>query len=167
MVNYSLTKDRYIGMIQTDSKKNLYQIGCIGKIQSFNETEDGRYLISLQGTNCFKIIKEEVNKFSFRVVNVKILENIKKETIFDENEKFNLIDKYKKYIGVNNININLDDIDKIEFSQLLKFIAMVSPFKDIDKQALLETKGMPEFYKQLLSIIEMELVGDFSNKLIN
>ena len=50
MVDYALSKERCIGMIQSDEKNNLYNIGCIGKIHSFSETTDGRYLISLQGT---------------------------------------------------------------------------------------------------------------------
>ena len=58
MVDYALSKERCIGMIQSDEKDELYNIGCIGKIHSFSETTDGRYLISLQGTNCFKVKKE-------------------------------------------------------------------------------------------------------------
>ena len=75
MVNYSLARDRYIGMIQTDEKGELYSIGCIGKIHSFNETNDGRYLISLQGKNCFKIINEVDQRNSFRLVNVTVIDN--------------------------------------------------------------------------------------------
>ena len=56
MVDYALARDRCIGMIQTDTNNQLYNIGCVGKINNFNETNDGRYLISLQGINCFKII---------------------------------------------------------------------------------------------------------------
>ena len=47
MVNYSLAREREIGMIQTMNNGDLCKIGCIGKIHSFNETNDGRYLISL------------------------------------------------------------------------------------------------------------------------
>ena len=58
MVDYSLARNRFIGMIQKNENNELYKIGCIGKIHSFSETNDGRYLISLQGTNCFKVRKE-------------------------------------------------------------------------------------------------------------
>ena len=64
MVDYALSKKRCIGMIQSDKKNKLYNIGCIGKIHSFSETTDGRYLISLQGTNCFKVKKELEKKIS-------------------------------------------------------------------------------------------------------
>ena len=58
MIDYSLARSRFIGMIQKNNNSDLYKIGCIGKIHSFSETNDGRYLISLQGTSCFKVIKE-------------------------------------------------------------------------------------------------------------
>ena len=71
MVDYALSRERCIGMIQSDKKNKLYNIGCIGKIHSFSETTDGRYLISLQGTTCFNVKKElEKNyKFSHLIVN--------------------------------------------------------------------------------------------------
>tara|TARA_Y100000768_G_scaffold80297_1_gene57130 strand:- start:1322 stop:1915 length:594 start_codon:yes stop_codon:yes gene_type:complete len=167
MVNYALARERKIGMIQTDSKSNLYKIGCVGKIHSFNETSDGRYLISLQGTNCFQIKKELDQMFSFRLVDVSILNNYDEEIIFTDDQKKTIITKYKKYIKIKNINLDLKEIEKIEFNQIVKFIAMVSPFKDIDKQVLLETQNQKDFYNKLLSIIELELVGDFSNNTIN
>ena len=73
MVNYSLARDRYIGMIQTDTNNKLYKIGCVGKIHSFSETNDGRYLISLQGTNCFKVIKELEPNYSFRIIEADLI----------------------------------------------------------------------------------------------
>ena len=74
MVNYSLARDRFIGMIQTNENDDLFDIGCIGKIHSFNETADGRYLISLQGTNCFKVKKELEKKYKFRLIEAEILD---------------------------------------------------------------------------------------------
>ena len=58
MVDYALANKRQIGMIQTRENGELFEIGCLGKINSFNETADGRYLISLEGINCFRINKE-------------------------------------------------------------------------------------------------------------
>ena len=56
MIDYSLAR-RLIGMIQTKDNDDLYNVGCIGKIHSFSETNDGRYLISLQGLNVSKLTK--------------------------------------------------------------------------------------------------------------
>ena len=62
MINDSMSGNRIIGMIQPKEKNKqeptLYQIGCAGKITSFNETEDGRYLIALSGISRFKILEE-------------------------------------------------------------------------------------------------------------
>ncbi len=167
MIDYSLARNRYIGMIQKNNNNELYKIGCIGKIHSFSETNDGRYLISLQGTNCFRIVKEIEKKYSFRLIDAEILSKNEDVDFLNNNQKVDLIKKYKQYINLKNINISLEEIEKIEISQIIKFIAMVSPFKDEDKQLLLETLSLEDFYKKLLSVIELELVGDFSSKSIN
>ena len=158
MVNYSLARDRFIGMIQTNENNELFNIGCIGKIHSFNETNDGRYLISLQGTNCFKVVKELEASFDFRLVIADTLKQTDENYIFSENKKISLLEKYKDYIKAKKINLNLAEIENIEFDQIIKFIAMVSPFKNIDKQALLETDSLEDFYNKLKSVIELELL---------
>ncbi len=167
MVDFSLARDRFIGMIQTNDKGDLYKIGCIGKIHSFSETNDGRYLISLQGVNCFEVIRELENSYGFRCVDANILENKENNYNFTKDKKNDLLDKYKKYINIKKINLDLKEIETIDLDQIIKFIAMVSPFNNIDKQALLETNNSLDFYDKLKSIIELELAGEFSNNTIN
>ena len=167
MVNYSLARDRFIGMIQTNEKGELFSVGCLGKIHSFNETNDGRYLISLQGTNCFKVDKELEASLNFRLVIANRLKQKDENYNFSDDKKVSLLKKYKDYIKIKKINLNLDEIENIEFDQIVKFIAMVSPFKNIDKQALLETDGILEFYNKLKSIIDLELAGEMPNITIN
>ena len=167
MINYTLARDRYIGMIQLDKKNDLYNVGCIGKISSFNETNDGRYLISLQGINCFKIINELDRDYTFRLVNAEIIENDEVDKVLTDDHKFDLLKKYKDYIKIKNINLRLEEIENIDVEQIIKFIAMVSPFKNEDKQTLLETYDAIGFYKKLVSIIELEIAGGFTSKTIN
>lgn len=167
MVDYALSKERYIGMIQSDEKDNLYNIGCIGKIHSFSETTDGRYLISLQGTNCFKIKKELQKSYNFRLIKAEILNFKEDKNYIDENEKNILLQKYSKYIKVKNIDLNIGEIQNIDINQIIKFIAMISPFSDIEKQVLLETKNLNEFYNKLSSILELEIVEDNNSKILN
>ena len=114
MVDYALSKERCIGMIQSDKKNKLYNIGCIGKIHSFSETTDGRYLISLQGTNCFKVKKELEKKYKFRLVEAEMLVFEEDKKIIDEKQKNNLLDKYSQYIKVKKINLNLEEIQNID-----------------------------------------------------
>ena len=168
MVNYSLAREREIGMIQTMSNGDLYKIGCIGKIHSFNETNDGRYLISLQGLNCFEVVKEIYVDYSFRIVRANVIKGVNKEdNKLDNDKKSNILKKYKKYISSKKINIDLSEIDGIEIYQLMKFIAMISPFKDIEKQALLETDNVEDFYYKLLSIIDFDIASELGNKTLN
>ena len=81
MIDDSLKTHRIIGMIQPKKtgklkKPDLYSIGCLGKITSFNETDDGRYLIVLNGISRFKIIKEVTSDKLYRECNVSIEEFI-------------------------------------------------------------------------------------------
>ena len=168
MVDYSLAREREIGMIQTMNNGELCKIGCIGKIHSFNETNDGRYLISLQGLNCFEVVKEIDVDYSFRIVRANVIKGINREDDkLDNDKKSNILKKYKKYISFKKINIDLSEIDGIEIYQLMKFIAMISPFKDIEKQALLETDNVEDFYYKLLSIIDFDIASELGNKTLN
>ena len=167
MVDHALSKNRFIGMIQTKDNGQLFNVGCMGKIHSFNETSDGRYLISLQGISCFKVMEELKTSYNFRSVKANKLDNKIDNYIFSDDQKNLLLKLYADYINIKNINLDLKDIENIEMDQIIKFIAMVSPFNNIDKQALLEADSLLEFFNKLLSIFELELAGDISSKSIN
>ena len=66
------------------------------------------------------------------------------KNIINEKQKNNLLDKYSQYIKVKKINLNLEEIQNIDFNQIIKFIAMISPFSDIEKQVLLDTKSLSD-----------------------
>ena len=160
MVDYALSKDRLIGMIQSKNTGELFNIGCLGKIIGFNETNDGRYLINLEGMSCFLLKKELKKKYVFRIVDATILENKTKKNYKLKGElKNKILDTYKRYIKEKNININLSEIINIKTEQLAKFIAMISPFDIIDKQMLLEITEIEVFCEKLLSILEIEIVN--------
>ena len=167
MVDYALSNERCIGMIQSDEKNNLYSIGCIGKIYSFSETTDGRYLISLQGTKCFKVKKELEKKHKFRLIEAEMLDFEEDKKFINEKQKNYLLKKYSQYIKVKKINLNLEEIQNIDFNQIIKFIAMISPFSYAEKQVLLETKNLSDFYRKLQSILELEIIEDNNNQTIN
>ena len=168
MVDYALSKNRLIGMIQTKNNGELFNIGCLGKIIGFNETNEGRYLINLEGISCFVLKKELTKKYSFRIVDVIILENNTKKNYKLKSElKNKILDSYKRYIKEKNININLSEIINIKTEQLAKFIAMVSPFDNIDKQMLLEIREIEVFCEKLLSILEIEIANLNKEKIFN
>ena len=76
MINDSMKSDKMIGMIQpkklinNDKNPELYEVGCVGKITSFRETEDGRFLIELKGLTRFKKIQEIETKKKYRILEV-------------------------------------------------------------------------------------------------
>ena len=83
MVDYALSHNRIIGMIQTKKNKDLFTIGCLGKITSFTETSDRRYQINLEGIYRFKIKKILDNKYKFIMVDGEKLDynsNFKRKT---------------------------------------------------------------------------------------
>jgi len=168
MVDYALSKDRLIGMIQSKNTGELFNIGCLGKIISFNETNDGRYLINLEGISCFVLKKELAKQYNFRIVDALILENNTKKNIkLKYGLKNKILDSYKRYIKEKNIKINLSEILNIKIEELAKFIAMVSPFDDIDKQMLLEITEADVFCEKLLSILEIEIANLNQEKIFN
>ena len=168
MVDYALSKDRLIGMMQSKNTGELFNIGCLGKITSFNETDDGRYLINLEGISCFVLKKELTKIYNFRIVDAMILENKSKKNYKLKSElKNKILDSYKRYIKEKNINIDLREIINIKTEQLAKLIAMVSPFDDIDKQMLLEITENRVFCEKLISILEIEIANLNQKKTFN
>ena len=155
MINFSLSSNRLIGMIQTNSKNKLYSIGCVGKINSFSETYDNKYTINLIGQNYFRLIKNrgEKNKFILADVSILAKESIDKNDIrtFDTNL---LLKKYKKYIDKLDIKINFNIIDQITTEELIKFIAMTCNFTIEDKQMLLETYDIKELGNKLIGLFD-------------
>ena len=73
MINYALGHNKLIGMIQpkTTNPKELFKIGCVGKITTYNETEDNRFVINLKGLSKFQIIDEIQHDKKFRLFNIK------------------------------------------------------------------------------------------------
>jgi len=168
MVDYALSNKRFIGMIQSKKNGEIFKLGCLGKITSFNETNDKRYLINLEGLNRFIFKKEAEKIYSFRIVEVEILQNTnKKNYILKDSLKNKILNSYKNYIKQKKINIDLRELENIKIEQLAKFIAMVSPFDDVDKQMLLEILDIKEFCEKLLTLIEINTAYLDKNKIIN
>ena len=166
MIDYSLSSNRFVGMVQQKENNELYNIGCYGKITVFNETPDKRYLINLEGISCFKIIKEIETLHKFRICEIKIFDNLNGPKLKDS-FKSKILDSFEKYNKVKNININLNDISKLNIVDLLKLIVMVSPFDVSVKQMFLELKSNKELYENILSTLEIELASNQVSGSIN
>ena len=173
MVDDCMKGSRLIGIVQPKKtgelkNPNLYEIGCVGKITSFNETEDGRYLIVLNGICRYKIIDELKNDKLYREFNVSFenyeddLKEINRDEIKFSDLKFifnNLRDLFKKrgYL------INWKDIEKQNLDQMINTLSMASPFSLEEKQILLETNSLTDRKNKLEEILKIYTNDNFEN----
>tara|TARA_B100001173_G_scaffold180596_1_gene155929 strand:+ start:32 stop:676 length:645 start_codon:yes stop_codon:yes gene_type:complete len=174
MIDDAMKSNRIIGMVQPKkSDQNipiLYNIGCAGKITSFNETNDGRYLIVLNGISRFRIVEELKNDKLYRECSVSFdkfhadFQEIKEEIKFADLE---LIFKDIKSLFVKEgYVVNWKDFEKQDFNQTINTLAMASPFTLEEKQILLETTSLNERKNKLEEILSTYVVDNFNNKTI-
>tara|TARA_B100001250_G_scaffold374642_1_gene361605 strand:- start:1417 stop:2058 length:642 start_codon:yes stop_codon:yes gene_type:complete len=172
MVDESMKGDRIIGMIQPKKtgelkKPDLYTVGCAGKITSFSETDDGRYLIILNGICRFKVIREERSETLFRKCNVKFDEYF--DDLKSENQKNNITDlklifkSLKELFKRQGYMINWKEMEKQSLAQTINSLSMASPFSLEEKQVLLESKNLNLRKYKLEEILKTYIVDNFSN----
>ncbi len=172
MIDDAMKSNRIIGVVQPKkSNQNipmLYNIGCAGKITSFNETNDGNYLIVLVGIGRFKIIEELENDKLYRECSISSndfyndLEENKEEIKFSDLE---LIFKELKSLFIKEgYVINWKELQKQSLDQTINALAMASPFSLEEKQILLETINLNERKKKLEEILSTYTVDNFSHK---
>ena len=166
MIDYSLSKNRIVGMFQYKSNNELYNVGCYGKITVFNETPDKRYFINLEGKDCFKIISELNSDYKFRMFEIKVLNNYNNNNLQDK-LKNDLLAYFKKYNEIKNMSLSLEELSNLNIVDMLKFIVMVSPFETNIKQMCLELKSNTELYKNVLSALKFELASIKQTSSIN
>ena len=174
MVDDCMKGNRLIGIVQPkktgDLKKpNLYEVGCIGKITSFNETEDGRYLIVLNGICRYKIVNELVNDKLYRECKINfdnyindLKENNNKEEIKFADLKL-IFNDLKNLFKKQGYLINWKDLEKQTLYQTINTLSMVSPFSLEEKQILLETNTLVERKKKLEEILKTYISFSFEN----
>tara|TARA_B100000989_G_scaffold227138_1_gene174250 strand:+ start:2986 stop:3630 length:645 start_codon:yes stop_codon:yes gene_type:complete len=175
MVNDSMKKHRIIGMIQPKKsgmlkKPDLYEIGCIGKITSFNETEDGRILIILNGVCRFKLNSEIESDKLYRECNVQY-SNFTNDISDKSNEvnfsDLNLIMKnMKKFFKKQGYIVNLKDLEKKDLSKTLNDLSMASPFSLEEKQILLESIDINIRKEKMEQILNNYVKDEFENTTI-
>ncbi len=172
MIDEAMKGNRMIGIIQPKKSgdlkmPNLYDVGCAGKITSFNETDDGRYLIVLNGICRFRIISEEKNKKLFRVCKISFVEYLEDLNKKNDDDKFSdlnfIFNELKSYFKKQGYTINLEDIKKKNLGQTINTLSMASPFSLEEKQVLLETKNLKMRKKKLEEILKIYTLDNFSN----
>ena len=175
MINDSMKSSKMIGMVQpkktlNNSIPDLYNVGCIGKITDFNESDDGRYLIVLNGLSRCKIIDEIKNNKLYRECKVSFSEF--KEDIILNKEKIKFEDlklifkDLKELFKKKGYMVDWKEIEKQSLDQIINTLAMASPFSLEEKQVLLETQNLNLRKKRLQEILNTYLVDDFSNNTV-
>lgn len=165
MVEAALGQGRFIGMVQptgeTDGqgRSKIFGTGCVGRISAFNETEDGRYLISLCGVARFKIVEELDLQRGFRRVRadwqpyIHDLEPARPCLI----DRAHLIGRIRRYFQLQGIVGELDMVEKSCDEKLINSLAMICPFSPCEKQALLEAGGMDERCTLLMALMDLAM----------
>jgi len=152
MINDSMSSNKMIGMIQPKNSvsekipPDLHDVGCLGKITSFTETEDGRFLIELKGVLRFKKSKEVNLEKKYRSLEVEYnnyyhdLDNTKEELKFSDLEL--IFKDLKSLFERKGFIINWKALEKQSLDETINALAMASPFSLEEKQVLLETKNL-------------------------
>jgi uncharacterized protein len=152
MINDSMKSNKLIGVIQPkniDNDKNkpaLHNVGCMGKITSFKETDDGHYMIELKGLARFKIIKEIVSLDKYRKYEIDFknfyhdLSDKKEELKFTDLEL--IFKDLKSLFEKRGFIINWKALEKQSLDETINALAMASPFSLEEKQILLEAKNL-------------------------
>lgn len=155
MVKASLAYPRLIGMVQPCSGKkicnpnifstgeeHLYLVGCAGRITNFAETDDGRYLITLQGVGRFQIIQEQPLQEGYRRMKVDFSpykhDLVPSTELIEPPELEALFKALKPYLEQHKVTVDWDLLRKAEIEKLVNSLSTLGEFEESEKQALLE-----------------------------
>ena len=173
MINDSMKSNKMIGIIQPKNSNNdqiipeLHEVGCLGKITSFRETEDGRYLIELKGLIRFKVIKEIDSKKKYRVLEVNFKDFQQDLSDEKENLKFSdlelIFKDLKSLFEKRGFIINWKALEKQSLDETINALAMASPFSLEEKQVLLEAKNLNTRKNKIAEILYTYTHDVFNN----
>jgi len=159
LVNDAYSKNKLMGMVQSKKEgDNVYDIGCLGKISDYQKSKDGRILINLTGVSRFKIIKEISSKKVYREFQVDYKDFI--EDVGNNHVKLDvseLMEKTKIFFKKNGLLLNWQEFEKLEQTQKINTLAMISPITNEEKQKLLETVSLENKVETLKNIISFYL----------
>ena len=177
MINEAMKSNKLIGMIQPKKLKSieslipkLHDIGCLGKITNFKETESGHFLIELQGIIRFKIIKEiETNK-KFRECQIDFEDfhdHLNSKNVELKFSDLELIFKdLKSLFEKRGFIINWKALEKQKLDETINALAMASPFSIEEKQVLLEAKNLDNRKSKIAEILSTYTHDNFNNTTI-
>ncbi len=173
MINDSMKSDKMIGMIQpkkftnNENKPELHEVGCVGKIISFRETEDDRFLIELKGLTRFKKIKEIYTEKKYRILNVSYKDF--SQDLIDKKEEIKFTDlelifrDLKSLFEKKGFIINWKALEKQSLDETINALAMASPFTLEEKQILLEAENLDLRKNKIAEILKTYTFDIYEN----
>jgi len=173
MINDSMKSNKLIGMVQPKkiiddfTPPILHNIGCLGKISSFKETEDGRFLIELKGLIRFKIMNEIKSAKKYRECEVSFenfnhdLDDKKEELKFSDLEL--IFKNLKSLFEKKGFIINWKELEKQSLDETINALAMASPFSLEEKQVLLEAENLNIRKNKIAEILSTYTYDVFNN----
>ena len=177
MVDDAMKSNKFIGMIQPVKSKNenneqpdLHKIGCLGKITSFRETNDGRYLIEIKGVIRFQTIEEIKTNNKYREVMVDFNKFYKDLDDNDQEIKFmdlELIFKdLKSLFEKKGFIINWKSLERQSLDEAINALAMASPFSLEEKQILIETVNLDARKEKIAEILATYTYDIYDNNTV-
>mgnify|MGYP001485825288 CR=1 FL=1 len=176
MIDDSMKSNKLVGMIQpkiTKDNKNipkLHEIGCMGKITTFKETEDSRYMIELNGIIRFKIVNEIQTNKKYRECEISFenyyedLENKKEDIKFSDLEL--IFKNLKSLFEKRGFIINWKALENQSLDETINALAMASPFTIEEKQVLLEAKNLDVRKTKISEILTTYSFDQYNNTTI-
>jgi uncharacterized protein len=172
MVNDCMKTNKMIGLIQPKKNKinsvpDLHDVGCLGKVTNFSNSENGRYLIELNGISRFKIIKEIQNDKPYRQCEVSF--NNFKDDISSKKEQLKFSDlelifkDLKSLFEKKGYIINWKTLEKQSLDETINALAMASPFSLEEKQILLESQNLGIRKNRIAQILSTYNYDNYDN----
>lgn len=166
MLDDAMSGERIIGMIQTrvggdHQRPALAPVGCAGRITSFAETSDGRYLITLTGLCRFRAGEELPVRTPYRQMRVDfspyepdLREDGSGERTAADIDR--LLSALRRYLDHRGLAIDWGDAESAPSDALINSLAMALPFDPMEKQALLEAETIFERKATLTALLEID-----------
>jgi Lon protease-like protein len=176
MINDSMKSNKLIGLIQpkkyinNDAPSALHEVGCLGKITSFKETEDGRYIIEIKGLIRFKIIQQIKSLKPYRIYEINFnnfdndLSEKKEDLKFSDLEL--IFKDLKTLFDKRGFIINWKELEKQSLDETINALAMASPFTLEEKQVLLEAENLSIRKNKISEILSTYTYDIFDNTTI-
>ncbi|MBN9232792.1 MULTISPECIES: LON peptidase substrate-binding domain-containing protein [Phyllobacteriaceae] len=169
MVDEVLAGSRLIGMIQPDlegvlrkdGEPELSGVGCIGRVISYMETGDGRYVVSLQGICRFRVTQELTVRTPFRQCRIApFLADLDEDPSAASVDRTALLKAFRAYLQANELEADWESVSRADNAMLVNALSMMAPYGPAEKQALLEAQDLKSRAETLIAITELTLARD-------